>query len=807
MAEDKEIQKQVKAGLTDIANATKEGVTSVKQEAKKAIADIKQQSKESLTSAKEQIGKETDKAKQSVEKAADKSIKNIDKETDKAKQSVEKVADKSIKNINKETDKAKQSVEKVADKSIKNIDKETDKAKQSVEKVADESIKNVDKATANSIEQAEKSIEETSNQSIDKINDATQSSVDTVKESSDQQVDIIEKKSIDQQEEAQQKIDDQFQNAITLIKKTTENVVKDVKKRTDELKEKLDTKLTNKDQNNPSNDLTTKLLQNILSEIKILRKVTEGRVSFDPKSGRYRGAKGRYVKESDVSEQKDNKKEDSEKDKKRKGFFTSIKDRFAKPKDDSKDKLAPLKEGITNVKEGASDFFKNPLVLAGILALIAPKELFSFLKGFLGEALFGEDSNTFVQMFALFIGIWAGMKFIKPIMGLVKMVKGIIGIARFLFMNPALLLVIGLIAATAQLIGDFREKYGKRMERKTLEDELQTLEGKTYTNSPEDQAQKTKDEERKAEIKKRIEKFSEEGVFTTQGQARAWAQKGGSEKVDKTRLTRQQEDGIVEIIKYDNAVEKYNKLINSGSSPQDAEKQLANDKDFEVVKAYTAQYSPPKGSGPTDPRGRDELFKSVGFTTSTQKATAEEIVQERKTGKPTAETKPTATPAPSGSAPATAAPTATPAATPAPSGSAPTTASPTATPTATPAPSGSAPATTAPTATPAASGSAPSTAQPSLSPPSQKQEEERPKLQPITPSSGDQINNTSVAIDAHYQEPPEDTIGVLTGDTSTVPKKANVVIAMPGIFADRSAISQFEIFNNNEFTTLASAGA
>jgi hypothetical protein len=30
---------------------------------------------------------------------------------------------------------------------------------------------------------------------------------------------------------------------------------------------------------------------------------------------------------------------------------------------------------------------------------------------------------------------------------------------------------------------------------------------------------------------------------------------------------------------------------------------------------------------------------------------------------------------------------------------------------------------------------------------------------------------------------------------------------MPGIFADRSAISQFEIFNNNEFTTLASAGA
>lgn len=802
MAEDKEIQKQVKEGLADLKEAAKQGVTSVNQEAKKAIADIKQQTKDSVAKATEQIDKKTEK-----------SVQQIDKTTEKATQSVEKATAQSIKDINSTTKDGSKNIETAAKNSVKDIVESTKDSINNINSTTKDSVKDIDSTAKDSI----KNIEEASDNSVKTINDATDTSVSKIDDASEKQVEVIENKSAEQQQEIQQKIDDQANDTFSKIKDVTQKVADEFKKRAEQLQDQLDGKLAGNEQKqaDPSKDITTKLLQNILSEIKILRKVTEGSVSFSAKSGRYRDVKsGRYLKEENVREQKDNKKEESEKEKKRKGFFASVKDKFAKPKDDSKNKLAPTKQEGDGTQEKSS-LLTNPLVLAGLLALIAPKEFFAFLKGSLDKLLFGEESSKFLVGFLLFIGIWKSMKFVKALGSFLKILKPIAWIGRFLFMHPAIALIIGLVIGAYQLIKDFREKYGKRMERKALEDELKSLEEKQYADTEEGKAERQKDEARKQEINKQLEEYNKQGIFTTQGQAKEYALKNSIGKIDENKLSGQQKDGINLIVDYDEAVERFKekqKKLKSGEN-------LNNDRDFQFVQTYGG--IPPKGdsSSEIDPKARDRLFNDVGFKTPDLKEQAEKIIRKRR-GLPTLESKPTAT----ATQPPQNAETASQnqrelnrAATGSStdnvgrsSDAVPATASST--------PASSAPAPESKPSATSASNVAPSTPTPVANPDGTSQNqnlpatpsqgvEEKPRLQPITPSAGETINNTSVAVDAEYQQPPEDTISVMNNDTTKIAKPSNAISSMPGIFADRSYFSQFEIFNNNQFSTLSSAGA
>ena len=813
MAEDKEIQKQVKEGLADLKETAKQGVTSVNQEAKKAIADIKQQTKDSVAKATEQIDKKTEKSVQQIDKTTEKATQSVEKATAQSIKDINSTTKDSVKSINTATKDGSKNIETAAKNSVKDIVETTKDSINNINSTTKDSVKDIDSTAKNNI----KNIEEASDNSVKTINDATDTSVSKIDDASEKQVEVIENKSAEQQQEIQQKVDDQANDAISKIKDVTQKVADEFKKRAEQLQDQLDGKLAGNQQKqaDSSKDITTKLLQNILSEIKILRKVTEGSVSFSAKSGRYRDVKsGRYIKEENVREQKENKKEESEKEKKRKGFFTSIKDKFAKPKDDSKNKLTPAKQEGDGTQEKSS-LFTNPLVLAGLLALVAPKEVLAFLKGFLGELLFGEESNKFLTGFLLFIAVWKSMKFVKALGSFLKILKPIAWIGRFLFMHPAIALIIGLVTGAYQLIKDFREKYGKRMERKALEDELKDLEQKQYADTEEGKAERQKDEARKQEINKQLEEYSKQGIFTTQGQAREYALKNSTGKIDENHLSGQQKDGIDLIVKYDEAVERFKekqKKLKPGEG-------LKSDRDFKFIQNHGGLPKDANSTSEINPEARDQLFKDVGFKTPALKEQAENIIRKRR-GLPTLESKPTAAATQpqqdaetasqnqrelnrtatgsstdnvgrsSDAVPATASSTS--------ASSAPT---PESKPSATSA-SNVAPSTPTPVATP--DGTSQNQNLPAT--PSQGVEE-KPRLQPITPSAGETINNTSIAVDAEYQQPPEDTISVMNNDTTKIAKPSNAINSMPGIFADRSYFSQFEIFNNNQFSTLSSAGA
>ena len=454
-----------------------------------------------------------------------------------------------------------------------------------------------------------------------------------------------------------------------------------------------------------------------------------------------------------------------------------------------------------------------------MLALVAPKEVLAFLKGFLGELLFGEGSSLFLAGFIAFIAIWKSMKFVKALGSFLKILKPIAWIGRFLFMHPAIALIIGLVVGAYQLIKDFREKYGKRMERKALEDELKDLEEKQYADTEEGKAERQKDEARKQEINKQLEEYNKQGIFTTQGQARAHALKNSIGNIDENKLSGQQRDGINLIVKYDEAVEIFKekqKKLKPGEN-------LDNDADFQSIFKFIQDYGglPQKANitSEIDPKARDRLFNDVGFKTPAQKEQAENIIRKRR-GLPTLESKPTATATQPQQDAETASQnqrklnrTATGSSTDNVGRSS----------DAVPATASSTPASSAPTpeskpAAASASNVAPSTSTPAATPDGTSQNqnlpnapsqgvEEKPQLQPITPSSGETINTTSVAVDAEYQQPPEDTISVMNNDTTKIAKPSNAISSMPGIFADRSYFSQFEIFNNNQFSTLSSAGA
>ena len=820
MAEDKEIQKQVKEGLADLKEATKQGVTSVSQEAKKAIADIKQQAKDSVAKATEQIDKKTEK-----------SVQQIDKTTEKATQSVEKATAQSIKDINSATkdsvkdiqSTAKDSVKDIqstAKDSVKDIKTTTKDSVKDIQSTAKDSVKDIENTTKDSVKDIQstakdsvKDIENTTKDSVKDIKTTTKDSVKDIKTATKYSVKDIKTTTKDSVKDIKTTTEDSVKD----VKNITQEVAEEFKKHVEKLQDQLDEKLADskEKQTEPSNDLTTKILQNILSEIKILRKVTEGSVSFNAKSGRYRDVKsGRYVKEENVREQKDNKKEESEKEKKRKGFFTSIKDKFAKPKDDSKNKLTPAKQEGDGTQEKSS-LFTNPLVLAGLLALVAPKEVLAFLKGFLGELLFGEESSKFLAGFIAFIAIWKTMKFVKALGNFLKILKPIAWIGRFLFMHPAIALIIGLVTGAYQLIKDFREKYGKRMERKALEDELKDLEQKQYADTEEGKAERQKDEARKQEINKQLEEYSKQGIFTTQGQAREYALKNSIGKIDENHLSGQQKDGIDLIVKYDEAVERFKekqKKLKPGEG-------LKSDPDFKFIRDYGGLPEEANSTSEINPKARDQLFNDAGFKTPALKEQAENIIRKRR-GLPTLESKPTATATQPQQDAETASQnqrelnrTATGSSTDNVGRSS----------DAVPATASSTPASSAPTpeskpAAASASNVAPSTPTPVANPDGTSQNqnlpnapsqgvEEKPQLQPITPSSGETINTTSVAVDAEYQQPPEDTISVMNNDTTKIAKPSNAINSMPGIFADRSYFSQFEIFNNNQFSTLSSAGA
>ena len=63
-----------------------------------------------------------------------------------------------------------------------------------------------------------------------------------------------------------------------------------------------------------------------------------------------------------------------------------------------------------------------------------------------------------------------------------------------------------------------------------------------------------------------------------------------------------------------------------------------------------------------------------------------------------------------------------------------------------------------------------------------------------TPSMGDTINQASVSVEAGYEEEPGDSTALVTQDTTQMPRQANVIDSIPGIFANRNSLSMYEIF-------------
>lgn len=651
----------------------------IKDQIKKGLTNINQATKESVASIKQE------------DKTTSANIKQQAKET-----------------LSKFKEETKSVVEKATEKLNQSIDNKVERATDKLDKKVEQTNTKLDKKVEQTNTKIDEKVEQTNNKLDKKV---------------DQAVDTLDKKT---------------KKSSGDIEKVATGAIGAFKKLAEEQKKKLGEKAVT-GPSTKSNDITTTLLQSILTEIKVLRKVTEGRVSFDLKSNRYRGAGGRYVKEGDVRESEGTAiKEKSEKEKKREGFFSSMKEKFAKGKQSVDKRLAPAKQGVRDVKEGASDLLSNPLVLAGLLALIAPKELLGFIKSFLGELLFGENANPFVQGLAAFVAVWAGMKFIKAISGFIRMVKGIFSVARFLFMNPMLLLAIALIASAVNFISDFRKKRNQREGLVGKEAELKDLEKQLSQTS--DESQKKTIQEQINTKKKEIADLHKQGVYKTVGEARKAAMTGamqpmpgGTEEAGKRAL----EFGIAkEKIKAGEALSK---------DEQQTYDSYKNEKDpfLSILKDF----------GPKQPT----LEEINSF-----KQAVQNNVDVARGKKPTLEK------------------------------TAPVTRDASQTDTS-PSPDTRAAMAEQTDPSPPPTNATPSAAMVAAND-LEKKKEDVARLEETTPSTGQDLNATSEAVDAEYDDVGEDSVTTVNADTSSIPKPSNVITSIPGIFADRSALSDFESF-------------
>jgi len=608
--------------------------------------------------------------------------KDITEQTKQSIRTIKSEAETGVNFVKQEAKSAKSDIKNTGKEVSGSIKQASDAAVENIKKQQTRSVDAIDNAFAKAQTSFDRTVDKTISQATEQFDDGVNSIVDRATGNL-------------QQTASQAAID---------LDRAKEKSVESINKVAEEQKKKLGESVAKPEGGGRSApDLATKLLQDILSEVKVLRKITEGRVTFDAKSGRYRGAGGRYVKESDIRETQAATREKDEKEKKRKGMFGDLRNKFVV----AKKQLAPVAEGAKQVGEGVSGLATNPLVIAGLLAFLAPKEVLSFIKGFLGEILFGDSANAFTQSIGAFVALWAGFKVFNAFKNLITVIKGLWTVARFLFVNPVLTLALVSIVAAAQLISDFKEKYGKRMKRMALEDELKQLESSGA------------DPARAEQIRKELAKLGQEGVYSTPQQARRAALTGANTKVDLNNSDVQA--GIERIAEYDRAVEK-----------QKAGQQLTpNEQD--TLKTF---------------KNRDEIFESFGFRTPDQKAAVEQAVQKKK--QPTAQARPQPT-----------------------------------------------------TTTPAdaaqndreLSRAASQTTQPaSASVPPSAQETAGPKLEPPTPSTGLSISESSAAVEAGYEETPEDSTTVVSQDMTQIPKKANVIDSIPGIIPDRSSFSMYERF-------------
>ena len=538
--------------------------------------------------------------------------------------------------------------------------------------------------------------------------------------------DTIKQATADAIDDVDSRINEGVSGVERVVEQTKKNALRTIKEVVDQQKKRLaEQTKTTPDQKQQATDLTTKLLQDILSEVKVIRKVVEKRVEFDPKSGRYRGAGGKYVKESDVREAgpAGAKKEE---DKSKRGFFKDIRSRFVAVKEQTKQKLAPVAGGAKEIKEGMGGLLSNPLVIAGLLAFLAPKELLSFLKGFLGEMLFGENANAFTQGFTAFVALWSGFKIYNAFKNLIKVIRGLWTVGKFLFTSPAVLglgTVLGLILGVAQIMSNFKQKYGERETRKSLEQELSQLETKQYAETEEGNKQKAADEERKKQIKAEVEQLGKKGVYSTTGQATKAALTREQETVDPNN--NKVKEAVAFIADYDTAIEK-----------QKAGQPLSKNEQT-LLKEF---------------KSKDDIFSVFPEFSAPEKRN---IIQDlaNKKRKPVA-----VPPAPTSAAP-------TPAAGPAPT----------------------------------SSGSA-QAAPPSALPSDTKQ---KPAIEAATPSIGQMINNASVDVNDGYEQAPEDSTTVVAQDQTQIPKEANVIDTIPGVYANRSSLIAYEMFNVSQLFAMA----
>ncbi len=703
MADNKDITDQTKQSIRMIKSETETGVNFVKQELKTAKTDVSRAVKDAKKDVNDLVKKET---------------QLIDKVVKDAKKSVSD-------SVKKEKQLAIDAVKKQQDKSTEAIDRKTTRNlfsfQENIDQVVNNAVIQFDASIEDVVEQAANVIEKTASDVASSIEETTQQSIDSIKKVAEEQ-----KKETNQQPQASNKNSEKTQTPET----------------------------------KPAPDLTTKILQDILSEVKVLRKITEGSIKYDAKSGRYRGAKGRYVKESDVRETGPV-REESDADKKRKGLFGKVRQMFVPVKK----KTAPVAEGTKQIKEGVAGIATNPLIIAGLLAFLAPTEVLSFIKGFLGEILFGESANAFTQSIGAFVALWAGFKLYDAFKNIITVTKGLWTIGRFLFGNPYLLLALGVIIGFSKIAADYKKKYGLRMERMALEDELKTLQGKTYTDDDAGIQEKAVDNARVQQIQTRIAELGRSNVYSTMDQARGAAIKGDNAVV--VAASREVQDAVATIVEYDTAIEKQR----AGQSLTQREK--------DTIETFST---------------RDQLFADLGFRTPERKAAIEDLV--KKARQPAAENRPTVSPtAPSqqASSSSTAAElqqtaVARPAASMQQPGSLTTS-------TDQPSLQPRQESPTASTDQSSPAGAPTSQSASSVSPsPATTQQTEKPTLETSTPSIGTSINQTSAAVEAGYDETPEDTTTVVSQDATQIPKRANVIDTIPGIIPNRSSFSMYEIF-------------
>ena len=65
------------------------------------------------------------------------------------------------------------------------------------------------------------------------------------------------------------------------------------------------------------------------------------------------------------------------------------------------------------------------------------------------------------------------------------------------------------------------------------------------------------------------------------------------------------------------------------------------------------------------------------------------------------------------------------------------------------------------------------------------------------------INNASVDVNDGYEQAPEDSTTVVAQDQTQIPKEANVIDTIPGVYANRSSLVAYEMFNVSQSFAMA----